>query len=174
MDYYIILDVNQLMNIVQICLTYCQSEPLVSGEKVPPMLHLAREFVNILINAFPSHKDILYLSAFIKYLNAEIGSALSLVDRCLQAEPNLISAHLLMARIAIFDKNYKMANKSLENALLLDFQVLVGFFHAIFSCLLLIVYAKQNENNHTKLKSECVCVYRYATIFHILWPKQLC
>lgn len=87
------------------------------------MLRYAQEFTNILSNAFPNHKEVCYLTALVKYLQCEIQSALNLINRCLAHDADFINAHILMAKISIYDRNFKTAHKCLENALTLDFKV---------------------------------------------------
>lgn len=128
-DFFIELEVHQLVEMIEICLALGPSEPLVNGQQVPIMLHYAREFIAILSNAFPNQKDVLYMAAMIKYLHREIQPALNLINRCLQRDKDFISAHILMAKISIYDRNYKTAHNCLENALILDFQVPFRFKH---------------------------------------------
>lgn len=90
---------------------------------MPSKLQYGKEYLSLLTTAFPNHKDVLYLNALIKYLCCEIQASLNLINRCLQYDPNYVDAHILMAKISIFDRNFKTAHKSLENALVLDFQV---------------------------------------------------
>ncbi|KAI2804077.1 Tetratricopeptide repeat protein 21B [Blomia tropicalis] len=122
-EFYTSIEVNHIVDLIEICLSLGPNEPLVNGQQVPLMLHYAREFVNILLNAFPNHKDVLYLAGLIKYFYCEIQSALNLTNRCLQSDPDYINAHILMAKISIYDRNFKTAHKCLENALILDFQI---------------------------------------------------
>ena len=113
----------QLVDMIEICLSLGPNEPLVTGQQVPAMLHYAIEFTALLSNAFPNHKEVCYFTALVKYLHCEIQSALNLINRCLAHDPDFINAHILMAKISIFDRNFKTAHKCLENALSLDFQV---------------------------------------------------
>ena len=46
----------------------------------------------------------------------------STVARCLELDPSYSSAHLLMAQIALKQKNHRLANQSLEQALSYNFQ----------------------------------------------------
>lgn len=122
-DYYAKMDVYQLIDIVQICLTESSPEPLVNGQQLPVVLDYGIKFLNLLSYALMNHKKILYLNAFVKYLTGEIVPALNMANRCLQYDSKYIDVHLLMANISLHNRNFKMANQSLENALLLDFQV---------------------------------------------------
>lgn len=116
-----------MIDIVQICLTESSPEPLVNGQQVPVVLDYGIKFLNLLSYALMNHKKILYLNAFVKYLTGEIVSALNMANRCLQYDSKYIDVHLLMANISLHNRNFKMANQSLENALLLDFQVFTKF-----------------------------------------------
>lgn len=126
-DFYTNLDVKQLVEMIEICLSLGPNEPLVNGQQIPAMLQYAIEFTTFLSNAFPNHKEVCYFTALVKFLHCEIPSALNLINRCLAHDADFINAHILMAKISIFDRNFKTANKCLENALCLDFQVFCFF-----------------------------------------------
>ena len=140
---------SQLVDVIDICLALGPNEPIVNGQQVPVMLNFAKEFITILLNVFPNQKEVLYMAAMVKYLNCEIQSALNLVNRCLQNDKDFINAHILMAKISIYDRNFKTAHKCLENALVLDFKV-QNLQNLLYICLQKlisdVIYSKIREN----------------------------
>ncbi|XP_027204714.2 tetratricopeptide repeat protein 21B-like isoform X2 [Dermatophagoides pteronyssinus] len=122
-QFYSNLQIHHVMDIVQICTSLCAPEPLVRGQQVPMFLYYAQQFINVLAAVIPNHKQIIYRMAMIKYLSGEIRSAANLVNRCLQYDGKFIDLFILMAKISIYDRNFKTANQCLENALVLDFKI---------------------------------------------------
>lgn len=161
-QFYANLEVNYLLDIIDVCLAYAPTEPLISGQKMPPILECTRELITILTNAFTNHEDILYLNALVKFLSSEIKSAMNLIDRCLQLDPELIKAHILMARICIYDKNYKTATKCLDDALLLNFQVRISC-NGIGSCSLAL-FAKRFVRTYRTFCASRPCSRRLASL----------
>ncbi|KAH7636639.1 tetratricopeptide repeat protein 21b-like [Dermatophagoides farinae] len=143
--FYSNLQIHQVMDIVQICLSLCAPEPLVRGQQVPMFLHYAQQFINVLAAVMPNHKQILYRMAMIKYLSGEIRSAANLVNRCLQYDGKFIDLFILMAKISIYDRNFKTANQCLENALVLDFKIRNEISYILAKSSILKFERKYNE-----------------------------
>ncbi|XP_034257508.1 tetratricopeptide repeat protein 21A isoform X4 [Pantherophis guttatus] len=100
-----------------------KSSPRLPGQVLSPLLKQVTIILNPLVKSAPGIIEPLYLMAQVKYLSGELETAQGTLQRCLELDPTLTDANLLMAQIHLSQGNIKECAHSLETGVSYNFQL---------------------------------------------------
>ncbi|ETE72653.1 Tetratricopeptide repeat protein 21A, partial [Ophiophagus hannah] len=121
-EYYEKLNPMFLIEIVKEYLTFCPKQPRLPGQVLSPLLKQVTIILNPLVKSAPGIIDSLFLMSQVKYLSGELETAQGTLQRCLELDPTLTDANLLMAQIHLSQGNIKECAHSLEVGVSYNFQ----------------------------------------------------
>uniref|UniRef100_A0A8C6XU84 Tetratricopeptide repeat domain 21A n=1 Tax=Naja naja TaxID=35670 RepID=A0A8C6XU84_NAJNA len=122
-EYYEKLNPMFLIEIVKEYLTFCPKQPRLPGQVLSPLLKQVTIILNPLVKSAPGIIDSLFLMSQVKYLSGEFETAQGTLQRCLELDPTLTDANLLMAQIHLSQGNIKECAHSLEIGVSYNFQL---------------------------------------------------
>uniref|UniRef100_A0A670ZX45 Tetratricopeptide repeat domain 21A n=1 Tax=Pseudonaja textilis TaxID=8673 RepID=A0A670ZX45_PSETE len=122
-EYYEKLNPMFLIEIVKEYLTFCPKQPRLPGQVLSPLLKQVTIILNPLVKSAPGIIDPLFLMSQVKYLSGELETAQGTLQRCLEIDPTLTDANLLMAQIHLSQGNIKECAHSLEIGVSYNFQL---------------------------------------------------
>ncbi|XP_026534687.1 tetratricopeptide repeat protein 21A [Notechis scutatus] len=122
-EYYEKLNPMFLIEIVKEYLTFCPKQPRLPGQVLSPLLKQVTIILNPLVKSAPGIIDSLFLMSQVKYLSGELETAQGTLQRCLEIDPTLTDANLLMAQIHLSQGNIKECAHSLEIGVSYNFQL---------------------------------------------------
>ncbi|XP_039211193.1 tetratricopeptide repeat protein 21A isoform X3 [Crotalus tigris] len=100
-----------------------KSSPRLPGQVLSPLLKQTTIILNPLVKSAPGIIEPLFLMAQVKYLSGELETAQGTLQRCLDLDPTLTDANLLMAQIHLSQRNIKECAHSLEIGVSYNFQL---------------------------------------------------
>ncbi|KAL7976463.1 hypothetical protein Chor_008412 [Crotalus horridus] len=121
-EYYEKLNPMFLIEIVKEYLVFCPKQPRLPGQVLSPLLKQTTIILNPLVKSAPGIIEPLFLMAQVKYLSGELETAQGTLQRCLDLDPTLTDANLLMAQIHLSQRNIKECAHSLEIGVSYNFQ----------------------------------------------------
>ncbi|XP_070582558.1 tetratricopeptide repeat protein 21A isoform X2 [Erythrolamprus reginae] len=122
-EYYEKLAPMYLIQIVKEYLTFCPKQPRLPGQVLSPLLKQVTIILNPLVKSTPGLIEPLFLMAQVKYLSGELETSQGTLQRCLELDPTLTEANLLMAQIHLSQGNIKECAHSLEIGVSYNFQL---------------------------------------------------
>ncbi|XP_039211194.1 tetratricopeptide repeat protein 21A isoform X4 [Crotalus tigris] len=122
-EYYEKLNPMFLIEIVKEYLVFCPKQPRLPGQVLSPLLKQTTIILNPLVKSAPGIIEPLFLMAQVKYLSGELETAQGTLQRCLDLDPTLTDANLLMAQIHLSQRNIKECAHSLEIGVSYNFQL---------------------------------------------------
>ncbi|OBS75116.1 hypothetical protein A6R68_14362 [Neotoma lepida] len=90
---------------------------------VSPLLKQVAMILSPVVKVAPAMLEPLYMTAQVKFLSGELENAQSTLQRCLELDPTLVDAHLLMSQIYLAQGNFAMCSHCLELGVSHNFQV---------------------------------------------------
>ncbi|KAM4821302.1 tetratricopeptide repeat protein 21A isoform 1-T1 [Thomomys bottae] len=122
-EYFEKLDPLFLVCIARELLRFCPNQPRAPGQVVSPLLKQVAMILSPVVKAVPAMMEPLFVMAEVKYLSGDLENAQSTLQRCLDLDPSLAEAYLLMAQIYLAQDNFAMCAHCLELGVSHNFQV---------------------------------------------------
>ncbi|XP_015781277.1 tetratricopeptide repeat protein 21B-like [Tetranychus urticae] len=123
LKYYLRLDPQFCLNVVQLCFGDLPFEPGVKGQSLPANLSKAKDLLGVLISNCPGLTGSLYNMARVNYFTGDLRAALCYLDKAVDHEPTFIDGHLLKAKILAYQGNYQKASQTLDIAMGHNFEI---------------------------------------------------
>ncbi|CAK8690557.1 unnamed protein product [Clavelina lepadiformis] len=112
-----------VMEIVRQLFKMSPTQPVLSGQTVPPTLTKCLEILDVICKVFSGMLEATYLLAKAKFLSGDMDGAASSLKHCLQQDETNGDAHLLMAQIYFHKGNNSITSQYLETALSFNFEI---------------------------------------------------
>ena len=122
-EYFILYDVDKLVDIATLYLQHGGTEPVSSLEPLSPFVLKGMKLLRDVSKKMPGHLHCQLLLATASFLSGEFTKAHQYCLQCLRLDQSFAEVHILLARIHLAQRQHKMAEYSLEQALSLDFSV---------------------------------------------------
>ncbi|KAJ1188379.1 hypothetical protein NDU88_005140 [Pleurodeles waltl] len=123
MQYFEKLNPDFLLEIIREYLNFCPKQPSAPGQPISPLLRHCASVLETIVKTVPGLLQAVFLIAKVKYLAGDIEAAQLSLQHCLEQNPSYADAHLLMAQVYLFQKNFKLCSQSLELCLSYSFEV---------------------------------------------------
>ncbi|XP_072020597.1 tetratricopeptide repeat protein 21B-like isoform X2 [Amphiura filiformis] len=122
-QYFTQMNPDFLIEMVKEYLTFAPTEPSEAGQPVSPLLSRCAAVLEPATKAVPGLLEGLFLLAKVKFLSGQAEPAQSILQKCLDQNPQYADAHLLMAQIHLHLGNFSQSSQSLEMGLSYNFEV---------------------------------------------------